>query len=120
VAVCFSVLQSVCRVQKEASCPYRVVYCSVLQCVAVCCSMLQCVAVRLQSGEVASRPYLAVCCSVLQCVSVCCSMFAEQRRRLVAPILRCVAVRCSALQCVAVCCTIFQCAAVYLQSEEGG
>jgi len=31
------------------------VYCSVLQCVAVCCSVLQCV---------------AVCCSVLQCVAV--------------------------------------------------
>jgi len=35
------------------------VYCSVLQCVAVCCSVLQCV---------------AVCCSVLQCVAVCCSV----------------------------------------------
>jgi len=32
------------------------VWCSVLQCVAVCCSVLQCV---------------AVCCSVLQCVAVC-------------------------------------------------
>ena len=31
------------------------VYCSVLQCVAVCCSVLQCV---------------AVCCSVLQCVAL--------------------------------------------------
>ena len=36
-----------------------VVFCSVLQCVAVCCSVLQCV---------------AVCCSVLQCVAVCCSV----------------------------------------------
>ena len=35
------------------------VFCSVLQCVAVCCSVLQCV---------------AVCCSVLQCVAVCCSV----------------------------------------------
>jgi len=32
-----------------------VVWCSVLQCGAVCCSMLQCV---------------AVCCNVLQCVAV--------------------------------------------------
>jgi len=55
------------------------VYCSVLQCVAVCCSVLQCV---------------AVCCSVLQCVAVCCS------------VLQCDAVYCSVLQCVAVCCTI--------------
>jgi len=36
-----------------------VVFCSVLQCVAVCCSVLQCV---------------AVCCSVLQCAAVCCSV----------------------------------------------
>jgi len=36
------------------------VFCSVLQCVAVCCSVLQCV---------------AVCCSVLQCVAVCCGLF---------------------------------------------
>ena len=40
------------------------VYCSVLQCVAVCCNVLQCVAV-LQC--------FAVCCGVLQCV-------AKQRR----------------------------------------
>ena len=38
-------------------------YCSVLQCVAVCCSVLQCV---LQC--------VAVCCSVLQRIAVCCSM----------------------------------------------
>jgi len=54
----------------------RIVWCSVLQCVAVCCSMLQCV---------------AVCCSVLQCVAVCCSV-----------IWICWWIeRCSALQCVA-------------------
>ena len=34
-------------------------YCSVLQCAAVCCSVLQCV---------------AACCSVLQCVAACCSV----------------------------------------------
>jgi len=34
------------------------VYCSVLQCVAVCCSALQCIAVY---------------CSVLQCIAVCCN-----------------------------------------------
>jgi len=37
-------------------------WCSVMQCVAVCCRVLQCV---------------AVCCSVLQCVAVCCSMHAS-------------------------------------------
>jgi len=56
------------------------VFCSVLQCVAVCCSVLQCI---------------AVCCSVLQCVAVCCSMS------------QCVAVRCSVLQCIAVCCSVY-------------
>jgi len=34
-------------------------FCSMLQCVAVCCGVLRCV---------------AVCCSVLQCVAVCCSV----------------------------------------------
>jgi len=58
------------------------VYCSVLQCVAVCCSVLQCA---------------AVCCSVLQCVAVYCS------------VLQCAAVCCSVLQCAAVYCSVFQC-----------
>ena len=40
-------------------CVLRVVFCRVLQCVAVYCSVLLCV---------------AVCCSVLQCVAVCCSV----------------------------------------------
>jgi len=53
-----------------------VVFCSVLQCVAVRGSVLQCV---------------AVCCSVRQCVVVRDS------------VLQCVAVCCSVLQCVTVC-----------------
>ena len=48
------------------------VYCSVVQCDAVCYSVLQC-------G--------AVCCSVLQCVAVCCN------------VLQCVAVYSNVLQC---------------------
>jgi len=50
VVVCCSVVQCIaaCRL-----------YCSLLQCVAVCCSVLQCIAVY---------------CSVLQCVAVCCSV----------------------------------------------
>jgi len=63
--------------------------------VAVCCSVLQCVA--------ACRSMLqcvAVCCRVLQCVTACCSM------------LQYVAVCCSVLQCVAVCCSVLQCVAV--------
>jgi len=53
------------------------VWCSVVQCVAVCCSVMQC-------G--------AVCCSVLQCVAVCCC------------VVQCCAVSCSVMQCDAVCC----------------
>ena len=36
----------------------RCVFCSVLQCVAVCCNVL----------------WVAVCCRVLQCAAVCCSV----------------------------------------------
>ena len=45
-----------------------VVWCSVVQCGAVCYSVLQCV---------------AVCCSVLQCVAACCSVLqvAHQKRQ---------------------------------------
>jgi len=60
------------------------VWCSVVQCGAVCCSVLQC-------G--------AVWCSVVQCGAVCCS------------VLQCVAACCSVLQCVAVCSDGYQ---VYL------
>ena len=41
-------------------------YCSVLQCVAVCYSVLQCV---------------AVCCSALHCVAVCCSHHMCENKR---------------------------------------
>ena len=64
----------------------RCMYCSVLQCVAVCCSVFQCV---------------AVCCSVLQCVAVRCI------------VLQFVAVFCSELQFVAECCIVLQCIAVF-------
>jgi len=47
--ICCIVLQCVFRVV-----PRGVMWCNVLQCVAVCCSVLQCV---------------AVCCSVLQCAT---------------------------------------------------
>ena len=52
-----SLLQSV-AVAMALYWPRFRVFCSVLQCVAVCCSVLQCVAVG---------------CSVLLCVAVCCS-----------------------------------------------
>ena len=45
--------------EQESNIFPRLVYCCMLQCVAVCCSALQCVAVR---------------CSVLQCVAVCCTV----------------------------------------------
>ena len=51
-------------------------YCSVLQCVAVCCSVLQ---------------YVALCCSVSRWVAVCCIA------------LHCVALCCTVLHCVVWC-----------------
>jgi hypothetical protein len=77
-AECCSVLQCVASPRVPAP---RSVYCSMIQCVAVCCSVLQCV---------------AVCCRMLQSVAECCSM------------LQCVAVCRSVLQCVAVCCRTLQ------------
>ena len=44
-------------------------FCSVLQCVAMCCSVLQCVAVYCSVLQ-----GIVVCCSVLQCVAVCSSV----------------------------------------------
>jgi len=61
----------------------------VLQCVVVYCSVLQCIAVLDPSGisrRSAFNMHVAVCCSVLRCVAVCCSV----------------------LQCVAVCCSVLQ------------
>ena len=57
-----------------------VVYCSVLQCVAVCCGVLQCVAVcciawqcqfKKRPARTSNPPVVAVvCCGVLRCVVV--------------------------------------------------
>jgi len=63
------------------------VWCSVLQCVAMCCNVFQCV---------------VVCCSVLQCDAVCWSVMSCR------PMISCTCV----LQCVAVCCNVLQCVAV--------
>jgi len=68
------------------------VYCSVLQCNAVCGSVLQCVAVCCSVLH-----YIAVLCSALKCVATCCS------------VLQCVAVSCSVLHCNAACCSVLQC-----------
>ena len=75
-------------------------FCSVLQCVAVCCSVLQCVAVcQVAMPEVLQWQYVVACCSVLRCVAVCGSVRVSSRdARSVA-----VAVCCNVLQCVAVC-----------------
>jgi len=70
-------------------------YCSVLQCVAVCGSVWQCDVVRsgcrwlvfVQRGDIVDL----MCFRVLQGVAVCCS------------VLQCVAVCRSVSQCVAVC-----------------
>ena len=55
------------------------VWCSVLQCIAVCCSVLQCVAVAIEILHLALFgkcvvQCIAVRCSVLQCIAVYCSV----------------------------------------------
>jgi len=68
---------------------FGAVYCSVLQCAAMCCRALQCAAMccsTLQCATVLQREVHFgkdwVCHSVLQCVAVCCS------------VLQCYSVRC--------------------------
>jgi len=82
------------------------VYCSVLQCFAVCCSvsgdlyltlLLACSALLFVATEVS--------CSELQCVAVRCSVLRRVNVLdyfLLLTVLQCVAVCCSVLQCVAV------------------
>jgi len=70
----------------------------VLQCVVVFCSVMQCVAVDVSFKVLHVLQCVAVCCSVMQCVAVDVSFK-------VLLVLQCVAVCCSVLQCVAVCCS---------------
>jgi len=72
------------------------VYCSVVQCVAVCCRVLQCVVTQV--SDVVLR-CVAVCCSMLHCVVAHVSLLATW----CCCVLQCFAACCSVLQCVAVC-----------------
>jgi len=74
------------------------VWCSVLQCVAVCCNVLQCEEERDVVVEMYGVVYLCGvgCCSVLQSAVVCCS------------VLQSAVVCCSVMQCVAVCCSYLE------------
>jgi len=48
-------------------------YCSVLQCVAVCCSVLHCViGTDLVASLKCFRMTVHHCCRVFECVAVCC------------------------------------------------
>jgi len=78
------------------------VYCSVLQCVAVCC--------RLRERKVRAEELqcVAMCCSVSQCVAVCCRL---RERKVKAEELQCVAMCCS------VCCSVLQCVADYARGR---
>jgi len=122
------------------------VYCSAVQCVAVCCSVLQCGAVYcsvvqcVRTADLdASRATASVCCSASQCVAVCCSVYRRveldasttacvaaccsvwQRVAARSSVLQYIAARCSVLCCVAVCCSVLQCIAeccsVYRRAE---
>jgi len=94
---------------------WRIVCCSVLQCVAVCCSVLQFVAVCVNLLQC-----VAVCCSALQYVAVCCSVECSAKMTWhtadlmttvsdsVCDAACCghgVAVWCSVVQCGVVCCS---------------
>ena len=74
-------------------------YCSVVQCVAVCRTWMSSFALS-DSPIVAVYCCVVVCCSVLKCVVACCQK------------LHCVAVCCSVLLCVAMCCTVLHCVAL--------
>ena len=89
--VCYSVLR--CVLRRVLQCV--VVYCSVLQCVAVCVEIyLTCVHAR--TGATLQLPFDS---SGAQCVAVGCSVL-----HVCCGVLLCVAVCCSVLRCVAVCC----------------
>ena len=75
VAVCCSVLQlhvsydCICVCERERLfVVFVTMWCSVLQCVALCGSVWQCVAVCCSELHC-----VAVFCKVMQCVAVCCS-----------------------------------------------
>ena len=102
------------------------VYCCVLQWVAVCYSVLQYVAAwcsvcNSNLYESCLSWYTAVSCSVLQYLAVSCIMLQSvaacviwiSARAASIGILQCVAVCCSVLQCGAVWCSVLQCIAVY-------
>jgi len=92
VAVSCIALQ--CVSSSEFSATTYIVFCSALQCVAVCCGVFHCVA--------------TVCCSKLQCVAVCDFLRIPPHSIVCCSVLQCVAVCCSVLQYFAVCCGVLQ------------
>jgi len=82
-------------------------WCSVLQCVAVCCSSVAVVHASAPLGCFLERvpTCVAVCCSVLQCVAVqcrlmqCVRVFPKVHPQITCGVLQSVA---AVLQCVAV------------------
>jgi len=84
--VCCSVLQCVAvrSINFSVSCSVPSIYCSVLQCVAMCCFVLQCIAVccsackmlaplLLRNNRCRVLHVLWVCCSVLQSLNRSCA-----------------------------------------------
>jgi len=104
VVVCCSVLQcseptNRCR-SITAKCNIRVLYFSVLQCVAVCCSESSLRIITTPS----QRNAISECCSVLHCIAVCGSML-----QFVEPTNRCYSITANCNTCVVVCCSVLQC-----------
>jgi len=73
------------------------VFCSVLQCAAVCCGVC-CSELTFENATYVEKAgdVVAVCCNILQ------------RGAMSSSVLQCFAVFCSVLQCVAVCCSELQ------------
>ena len=113
-----------CLVNESCDAYQRVMWLSVLQCVAVCCSVLQCVAVCLVNES--CHAYKRVMwLSVLQCVAVCCSVSCEWLlSRIPTSHVTYVADFCMSLVtyfkewCDSVCCSVLQCVAVCLVNES--
>ena len=85
-------------------------YCSVLQCVAVCCSMYWNV-LSVSRSNLSTLQCIAVYCSVLQCIAVCCSVYWI--------FLSVCRADLGVLQCAAVCCSVLQCVLDSFECKQG-
>jgi len=93
-------------------CSRDTLWCSVVQCGALCCSVLYNMLHNVLRSCGSVVQCVAVCCSVLQCVAVWCSVVQCDAQYVAQHNAQCIAV---VLQCGAVCgtvwCYMLQCVA---------